>query len=48
MENARRLASYVDTAIATLAGLDEVTLLGAAWTFPLPAETDNTTRQKRS
>jgi cytochrome b pre-mRNA-processing protein 3 len=44
MENARRLATYVDTAIATLAGLDEATLLGAAWTFPLPAETGNRTK----
>ena len=44
MENARRLATYVETAIATLAGLNEVTLLGAAWTFPLPAETGNTTK----
>jgi cytochrome b pre-mRNA-processing protein 3 len=38
MEKARRLATYVGTAIASLAGLDEATLLGAVWTFPLPAE----------
>ena len=34
--NARRLAVYAETAIAGLAGLDEVTLLGAAWMFPSP------------
>jgi cytochrome b pre-mRNA-processing protein 3 len=34
---ARRLAIYAETAIADLAGLDEVTLLGAAWMFPSPA-----------
>jgi cytochrome b pre-mRNA-processing protein 3 len=34
---ARRLAIYAETAIAGLTGLDEVTLLGAAWTFPSPA-----------
>jgi cytochrome b pre-mRNA-processing protein 3 len=33
---ARRLAIYAETAIAGLAGLDEVTLLGAAWMFPSP------------
>jgi cytochrome b pre-mRNA-processing protein 3 len=38
MEKARRLATYVETAIASLTGFDEATLLGAAWTFPLPAE----------
>jgi cytochrome b pre-mRNA-processing protein 3 len=38
MEKARWLATYAETAIASLAGLDEATLLGAAWTFPSPAE----------
>jgi len=39
MENARRLATYVEAATAALAGLDEATILGAAWTFPLPVQT---------
>src|SRR5580704_8818571 len=37
IEDARRLAVYAEAAIAALAGLDEVTLLGAAWKFPSPA-----------
>jgi len=37
MEKARWLATYAETAIASLAGLDEATLLGAEWTFPPPA-----------
>jgi len=44
MENARRLATYVENAIATLTGFDEVTLLGAAWKFPLPADTGGKTK----
>jgi cytochrome b pre-mRNA-processing protein 3 len=38
IEEARRLATYADTAVARLTGLNEATLLGAAWKFPLPAE----------
>jgi cytochrome b pre-mRNA-processing protein 3 len=38
MENARRLATYVGAAVASLTGLDAVTLLAAAWTFPLPLQ----------
>ena len=41
MEKARRLATYVETATASLAGLDEATLLGAEWTFPPAAEVDD-------
>jgi cytochrome b pre-mRNA-processing protein 3 len=38
IERARRLATYAETAIASLTGLDQATLWGAAWKFPLPAE----------
>jgi cytochrome b pre-mRNA-processing protein 3 len=38
IEKARRLAMYAETAIASLTGLDEAALRGAAWTFPSPAE----------
>jgi cytochrome b pre-mRNA-processing protein 3 len=38
IEKARRLAIYAETAIASLTGLDEAALRGAAWTFPSPAE----------
>jgi cytochrome b pre-mRNA-processing protein 3 len=38
IEKARRLAVYAETALAGLAGLDDETLLVAAWKFPLPAE----------
>ena len=37
IEKARRLAIYAKTAIASLTGLDEAALRGAAWTFPSPA-----------
>jgi cytochrome b pre-mRNA-processing protein 3 len=40
MENARRLATYAKIALARLHGLDDSTLLAAAWTFPAPAEAD--------
>jgi len=43
MEKARRLATYVETATASLAGLDEAALLGAEWAFPLPAEAGDET-----
>ena len=36
IENARRLASYVETAIAYLAGLDEAALQSGSWKFPSP------------
>ena len=39
MENARRLATYVKTALARLDGLDEAAFLAAAWAFPALAET---------
>ena len=38
IENARRLASYTETAAARLAGLDDEALLGATWKFPAPLE----------
>jgi cytochrome b pre-mRNA-processing protein 3 len=37
MDNARRLATYVETAVVGLASLDTTALLAAKWTFPLPA-----------
>jgi cytochrome b pre-mRNA-processing protein 3 len=37
IENARRLAFYAETAIAYLAGLDDVTLQSGSWRFPSPA-----------
>jgi cytochrome b pre-mRNA-processing protein 3 len=37
-ENARRLATYVERAIADLADRDEQAILRLAWRFPLPAE----------
>jgi cytochrome b pre-mRNA-processing protein 3 len=39
IEKARRLAIYAERAIASLTGLDEAALRGAAWRFPSPAET---------
>jgi cytochrome b pre-mRNA-processing protein 3 len=38
METARRLATYAETTIASLTGLDEATLRSVTWKFPLPAE----------
>ena len=38
MENARRLATYVEKAVAGLAERDGPTILRLAWRFPLPAE----------
>ena len=37
IDKARQLAVYAGAAIATLAGLDEATLLGGSWKFPSPA-----------
>jgi len=37
IENARRLALYVETAVACLAGLDEAVLQRGSWRFPAPA-----------
>jgi cytochrome b pre-mRNA-processing protein 3 len=37
IEQARRLATYVEQALATLAVTDQAGLLGANWRFPLPA-----------
>ena len=37
IENARRLAFYVETAWAYLAGLDEAALQSGSWRFPSPA-----------
>ncbi len=39
IDKARRLAIYAESAIASLTGLDEAALRGAAWKFPAPAET---------
>jgi cytochrome b pre-mRNA-processing protein 3 len=40
IENARRLAIYVETAVAALAGLDEAALQNGSWEFPLPTRSD--------
>ena len=37
IENAQRLAFYVETAIAALSGLDDATMQNASWRFPSPA-----------
>lgn len=37
IEQARRLAAYVEQALAALAALDEASLSGARWRFPSPA-----------
>ena len=37
-EKAALLAGYAEAVIATLAGLDDATLLSAFWTFPSPAD----------
>ncbi|MEH2477828.1 cytochrome b pre-mRNA-processing protein 3 [Nitrobacteraceae bacterium AZCC 2146] len=39
IDNARRLAAYVEAAIASLAALDQTTLTTGAWRFPSPAIT---------
>ena len=36
IEKARQLATYAETGIAALAGLDDPTLLSGAWKFPSP------------
>jgi cytochrome b pre-mRNA-processing protein 3 len=38
MENARRLATYVEAAVANLALYDKASLLAGAWSFPLPIQ----------
>ena len=38
IENARRLATYAETAIASLGNVDGVALLDGSWAFPLPIE----------
>jgi cytochrome b pre-mRNA-processing protein 3 len=38
MENAWRLATYIETAVANLASLDTTAILAARWTFPVPVE----------
>jgi cytochrome b pre-mRNA-processing protein 3 len=50
MENARRLATYVETTLAGLTNLDETAMFGATWTFPLPAVQEDlkSDGQKRS
>jgi cytochrome b pre-mRNA-processing protein 3 len=40
MEKARQLATYTKIVLARLDGLDDSALLAAAWTFPAPAEAD--------
>jgi cytochrome b pre-mRNA-processing protein 3 len=37
IENARRLAYYVEKAMATLAGLDDARIQSGSWRFPSPA-----------
>jgi len=36
IEDARRLAAYVGTAVAALSGVDNVVLLSGSWKFPQP------------
>lgn len=43
LENARRLAVYVEAADAHLAGLDQATLTSGAWRFPSPGIAVQTT-----
>ena len=38
MENARRLATYVEAAVANLALYDKASLLAGAWSFTLPVQ----------
>ena len=38
MENALRLATYVEGTVDGLAKLDEAAIFGAAWTFPSPVQ----------
>jgi cytochrome b pre-mRNA-processing protein 3 len=38
MGQARQLAAYAEAAMADLARLDDATLLGGAWRFPLPEQ----------
>jgi cytochrome b pre-mRNA-processing protein 3 len=38
MENARRLATYAQTVMARLDGLDAAAFEAAGWAFPAPAE----------
>jgi cytochrome b pre-mRNA-processing protein 3 len=40
IENAGRLAVYVEAAVAALAGLDEAALQNGSWEFPLPTRSD--------
>ena len=47
MENARRLATYAQTVMANLDGLDNAALLAAAWSFPAPAEAVGSVTQER-
>jgi cytochrome b pre-mRNA-processing protein 3 len=41
IDNARRLAVYAEAAIAALSALDDATLQGASWKFPMPVEQDS-------
>ena len=41
MENARRLATYAQAAMADLDGLDDAAFLAAEWSFAAPAEADD-------
>jgi cytochrome b pre-mRNA-processing protein 3 len=45
MENARRLATYVEAALASLAGLKAAAVLAGAWTFPLPIQSGAKAKQ---
>jgi cytochrome b pre-mRNA-processing protein 3 len=40
IENARRLAVYVEAVVAALTGLDEAALQNGSWEFPLPIRSD--------
>jgi cytochrome b pre-mRNA-processing protein 3 len=46
--SARRLAAYVDAAVAALAALDDNTVADAAWQFPAPAAFATTTEAKQA
>jgi len=48
MENAQALASYAQTVIARLDGLDDTVLQAAGWVFPSPADATGHIRKESS
>jgi cytochrome b pre-mRNA-processing protein 3 len=47
MENARQLASYVESTLTRLRNLDDAELLAAGWTFPAPSEANGPIQEGR-